>query len=107
MCNTKVEFQFGKAMWSKESRKHLHAGSCEYCRDFYEGLNPMPPSLCICYGTHPYPHLLSTNDEHQKVIEEHKHESSPHHQWWEWLLNPPGYFEIGFPVTQEAAEINS
>ncbi|KZT04876.1 uncharacterized protein LAESUDRAFT_727450 [Laetiporus sulphureus 93-53] len=122
--NAGVEFQFDEVVRNKESRKHLHADDCECCRGYYEGLNPMPPRLQRPLWRSPSPskrkheHGPSTSsartvlapdsdDERQQAIEEHKREISRHRQRWERPLTPPGYWEIGFPDTQEAAEINA
>jgi hypothetical protein len=42
----------------------------------------------------------------QHVIAEHKQAISRHRHQWARASTPPGYWNIGFPNTQEAADIN-
>lgn len=42
----------------------------------------------------------------QHNIELHKKEISRHRHNWERATTPPGYWNIGFPSTQEATDIN-
>jgi hypothetical protein len=44
--------------------------------------------------------------EQEQDIASHKHAISRHRHQWERAPTPPGYWNIGFPSTQEALEIN-
>ncbi|OCH88711.1 hypothetical protein OBBRIDRAFT_836365 [Obba rivulosa] len=44
--------------------------------------------------------------DQEQAIMEHKHQISRHRHQWERAKTPPGYWDIGFPDTQKAAELN-
>jgi hypothetical protein len=46
------------------------------------------------------------DSERQTAITLHKQAISRHRHHWERPRTPPGYWNIGFPDTQEAANIN-
>jgi hypothetical protein len=46
------------------------------------------------------------DSERQTAITSHKKAISRHRHHWERPRTPPGYWNIGFPDTQEAADIN-
>lgn len=48
----------------------------------------------------------SMDEEERSRISDHIHQISRHRQQWERPKTPPGYWNIGFPDTQQAAEIN-
>ena len=56
---------------------------------------------------------ISFGDENESssataaAIEEHKNAISRHRQPWERAKTPPGYWNIGFPDTQEVAAMNA
>ncbi len=41
------------------------------------------------------------------AIEQHRNAISRHRQQWERAKTPPGYWNIGFPTTQEVAAMNA
>lgn len=49
---------------------------------------------------------FGTSDGRHRQIEDHKKSISRHRHQWARGNTPPGYWNIGFPSTQEAAEIN-
>ena len=59
------------------------------------------------------PVRISFGDENESssataaAIEEHKNAISRHRQQWERAKTPPGYWNIGFPDTQEVAAMNA
>ena len=59
------------------------------------------------------PVRISFGDENEgssavaAAIEEHKNAISRHRQQWERAKTPPGYWNIGFPDTQEVAAMNA
>lgn len=46
------------------------------------------------------------SDGRHRQIEDHKKSISRHRHQWARANTPPGYWDIGFPSTQQAAEIN-
>ena len=46
-------------------------------------------------------------DERQRATEVHRQDISRHRHHWAPPVTPPGYWDIGFPDTQTAAEINA
>ncbi|EPQ58530.1 hypothetical protein GLOTRDRAFT_120220 [Gloeophyllum trabeum ATCC 11539] len=97
--NGGVNYQFSAVVRNKEERRHLKGGDCECCRDYYEGVGPLPtrpaPPL---WNDQPLPATPSTS--------RHRNEISKHRHHWAAPRTPPGYWDIGFPDTQEAADIN-
>jgi hypothetical protein len=49
---------------------------------------------------------LGPVDEWNRQVEDHKKAVSRHRHHWPRARTPPGYWDIGFPDTQEAAKIN-
>ena len=54
-----------------------------------------------------FPYDIEEDDEDSRAIEQHKQEISRHRQHWARAATPPGYWNIGFPDTQEVAEMNA
>ena len=46
-------------------------------------------------------------DENEAAIEQHKAVISRHREHWARAETPPGYWNIGFPDTQQVAEMNA
>jgi hypothetical protein len=46
------------------------------------------------------------DDDRREDIAAHKQAISRHRQQWTRAQTPPGYWNIGFPTTQEAQDIN-
>jgi hypothetical protein len=47
-----------------------------------------------------------STDRRDNDIAQHKKDISRHRHNWERASTPPGYWNIGFPSTQEASDIN-
>lgn len=65
---------------------------------------PVTPS-----GARPVCHhqnAASSGSSHNDAVKAHKQEISRHRHHWERPTTPPGYWNIGFPTTQEAEQIN-
>ncbi|KAJ6625867.1 DNA repair protein endonuclease SAE2/CtIP C-terminus-domain-containing protein [Mycena sp. CBHHK59/15] len=107
-------FQYDEVVRGRDDRRHMEAGDCECCRDYYEAIGSMPnrlqpplwrspssspsePKPCFRAGSAP----KDTAD-----ITSHKQAISRHRHHWARASTPPGYWNIGFPSTQEAADIN-
>ncbi|EMD37051.1 hypothetical protein CERSUDRAFT_114952 [Gelatoporia subvermispora B] len=134
--NNGLGFQFDDVVRNKQQRKNLHADDCECCRDYYEAIGPLPSRLRPPLwrspestpskpSSRPHKHLggalsttaLSSTDsqdeppttadaEQADAITEHRHQISRHRHQWARAKTPPGYWDIGFPDTQKAAELN-
>ncbi|KAF4584900.1 hypothetical protein EYR40_001726 [Pleurotus pulmonarius] len=114
--NGGLDFQFEEVVRNKEDRKKLHAGDCECCRDYYEAVGPLPPRPQPPLWRSPEStptaqrHRASSSntspDSRTKTVDRHKQSISRHRQQWVRGRTPPGYWNIGFPSTQEANDIN-
>ncbi|EGN94222.1 hypothetical protein SERLA73DRAFT_115178 [Serpula lacrymans var. lacrymans S7.3] len=114
---------------NKEQRKQLLGDDCECCRDYYAGVGPLPPRLqqpmwrspspnsipttkplCKHRQTDTYATNVGASGSMEQVQEEeitrHKQAISRHRHHWYRPKTPPGYWDIGFPDTQEASDIN-
>ncbi|KAG5644445.1 hypothetical protein DXG03_008540 [Asterophora parasitica] len=132
--NGGLNFQYDEVVRTREDRRRMNAGDCECCRDYYEAIGPLPNRLQaplwrsppatpakLCTRHH---HLsasaskVSSNQAHQnpkadgtssnrcEEIASHRQAISRHRHHWERAKTPPGYWNIGFPDTQETEEIN-
>ncbi|KAM6494591.1 hypothetical protein JOM56_009214 [Amanita muscaria] len=54
----------------------------------------------------PFSQFGSNTDKHHSGIEDHKRLISRHRHHWARAVTPPGYWDIGFPSTQETEKIN-
>ncbi|KXN81962.1 hypothetical protein AN958_03370 [Leucoagaricus sp. SymC.cos] len=126
--NGGVSHQYEDVVRNKEARMRMDAGDCDECRDWYAAVGSMPPrdrgplwrspsttpvkKRCKRHAegsssdipTHESP--SSPSDRRQAEIESHKKLISRHRQNWARARTPPGYWNIGFPDTQEVREIN-
>ncbi|KDR79382.1 hypothetical protein GALMADRAFT_243412 [Galerina marginata CBS 339.88] len=127
--NGGLAYQYDEVVRSKDERRKMDAGDCECCREYYESVGPLPSRLQQplwrsppATPVKPCPrHLLSnSNEDHrdrirpspsrsvrrQSDIELHKKAISRHRHAWARATTPPGYWNIGFPDTQEVGDIN-
>lgn len=134
--NAGVVFQFDDVVRNKHERRRLDGDDCECCHDvrplfsvsfryshvkrvqYYEAVGPLPTlPRRPAWRSHPTtpvknhritesksPTLLKTPNE--QVVTLHKKQISRHRQQWKAPKTPPGYWDIGFPDTQEVADIN-
>ncbi|OAX43777.1 hypothetical protein K503DRAFT_680246, partial [Rhizopogon vinicolor AM-OR11-026] len=114
--NYGVDFQYDDVVKSREERKKMLAGDCECCRDYYEAVGPLPKPLQQPLWRSPsstptkkrrfsFDSLPDCKENHEE-IEHHKQEISRHRHHWYRAKTPPGYWDIGFPDTQETSDIN-
>ncbi|KAI0753341.1 DNA repair protein endonuclease SAE2/CtIP C-terminus-domain-containing protein [Daedaleopsis nitida] len=119
--NHGVGFQYEEVVRDKNKRKHMHAGDCECCRDYYEAVGPLPSRLQPPAWRSPESSPSKRRkgkrtrdsfedddeDKGEIEIEAHKNAISRHRQHWARAATPPGYWNIGFPDTQEVAQMNA
>ncbi|KAI0363977.1 hypothetical protein BV20DRAFT_1061585 [Pilatotrama ljubarskyi] len=115
--NEGVGFQYEEVVRDKRRRKHMHAGDCECCRDYYEAVGPLPPlpQGPLWRSPESTPSKpprgdsfgSTAEDATAAAIQEHKQAVSRHRQHWDRAKTPPGYWNIGFPDTQEVAKMNA
>ncbi|KAG1804237.1 DNA repair protein endonuclease SAE2/CtIP C-terminus-domain-containing protein [Suillus subaureus] len=114
--NHGVDFQYDEVVKSREGRKKMLADDCECCRDYYEGVGPLPKPLQQPLWRSPsstptkkrrlsFDSLFDCK-ENRDDIEHHKKRISRHRHHWYRAKTPPGYWDIGFPDTQETTDIN-
>ncbi|GJE97035.1 DNA repair protein endonuclease SAE2/CtIP C-terminus-domain-containing protein [Phanerochaete sordida] len=111
-------FKYEEVVRNKQERRRLHGTDCECCRDYYEAVGPLPARLqAPLWRTPPsspakrrpgHSHLAndSSGDEHDVDVQDHKQQISRHRARWEAPKTPPGYWNIGFPDTQEVEAIH-
>ncbi|KAK0199617.1 hypothetical protein DFS33DRAFT_1363553 [Desarmillaria ectypa] len=97
--NNGFDFQFDAVVRNKDERRQLHAGDCECCRDYYEGVGPLPKRLKQPLWRSPKKNATPSPARRKKGISRHRYN-------WAQGGTPPGYWDIGFPDTQEAKNIN-
>ncbi|KAF9007546.1 DNA repair protein endonuclease SAE2/CtIP C-terminus-domain-containing protein [Cyathus striatus] len=124
--NGGVAHAYDEVVRNKEQRKKMEASDCECCRDYYEAIGPLPPrqqgplwgtpspkrcrkhlGINADFPTSPTPGR-SSHHSHASTSEvaSHKAAISRHRQTWARAATPPNYWNIGFPDTQEVADIN-
>ncbi|KAK0451295.1 uncharacterized protein EV420DRAFT_1560120 [Desarmillaria tabescens] len=97
--NNGLDFQFDAVVRNKDERRKLHAGDCECCRDYYEGVGPLPKRLKQPLWRSPKKNATPSPVRRKKGISRHRYN-------WAQGGTPPGYWDIGFPDTQETENIN-
>ncbi|KIR34128.1 hypothetical protein I352_03362 [Cryptococcus deuterogattii MMRL2647] len=101
--NEGAAFAFHDVKRKKTERMQMHGGDCECCKGYYEAVGVMPKF-------HQAPswkdqEQLGGEDEEQ-AAREHLNKVSRHREDWVKPPTPPGYWQIGFPTTQEVEEQN-
>ncbi|KAF7361620.1 hypothetical protein MVEN_00505300 [Mycena venus] len=110
-------FQYDEVVRGRADRRHMEAGDCECCRDYYAQIGPMPPRLQAPLWRSPPSSpqgpkpCLRTGSAQLKEgadsdITSHKQAISRHRHHWASTSTPPSYWSIGFPSTQEVVSIN-
>ena len=88
------------------------------CAQYYEAVGPLPSRLQppVWRSPESSPSKRRSgkrtrdsfeDDDEKGEIEAHKNAISRHRQPWERAKTPPGYWNIGFPDTQEVAAMNA
>ncbi|KAJ3021677.1 hypothetical protein HKX48_008056 [Thoreauomyces humboldtii] len=85
-----VPFAYHEVVRNKERRKKMHAEDCPCCTGFYKTSGPLK--------AHAELGAPDSVDRIQKVGR-HRHLHKPPN-------TPPGYWDLNFPTTQEAVDIN-
>ncbi|KAJ6569586.1 hypothetical protein B0H19DRAFT_1136135 [Mycena capillaripes] len=108
--NGGVAFQYDAVVRGKEDRRRMEAGDCECCRDYYEAVGPLPsrlqPPLWRSPPNSPEKRKPCRHGGRDDAITSHKQAISRHRHNWAQGTTPPSYWNIGFPNTQEANNIN-
>ncbi|KAJ7924465.1 hypothetical protein B0H13DRAFT_2266774 [Mycena leptocephala] len=108
--NGGVDFQYDAVVRGKEDRRRMEGGDCECCRDYYEAIGPLPsrlqPPLWRSPPNSPEKRKPCRNGGRDDSITSHKQAISRHRHNWAQGSTPPSYWNIGFPNTQEAKDIN-
>ncbi|KAG9125578.1 hypothetical protein FRC07_007041 [Ceratobasidium sp. 392] len=122
--NNGMDFEFDAVVRDKNERRKLNAGDCIACKEYYEAVGPMPKRAGAPLWRSPPPegaqaskphtckhHHASAADTSTNMIEKEdvttrKQAISRHRHNWAPASTPPGYWNIGFPDTQQVADIN-
>ncbi|KAJ3856392.1 hypothetical protein EV368DRAFT_32482 [Lentinula lateritia] len=120
--NAGLEYQYDEVVRGREKRKRLIGEDCDDCREYYEAVGPMPPRLQPPLWKSPVksshnsdplskrcPHHRggrNTKKGSNNSNAVHKQNISRHRAAWARGNTPPAYWDIGFPDTQRAEEIN-
>ncbi|KAJ3812688.1 DNA repair protein endonuclease SAE2/CtIP C-terminus-domain-containing protein [Lentinula aff. lateritia] len=121
--NAGLEYQYDEVVRGREKRKRLVGEDCDDCREYYEAVGPMPPRLQPplwkspvkdSHNSDPKRNQPSKRNQQNRNtpstsapgIAAHKQNISRHRAAWARGNTPPAYWDIGFPDTQRAEEIN-
>jgi hypothetical protein len=128
-------YQYDEVVRKKDQRRRMHGGDCECCREvnrscyfvklvanilkqYYNNVGPLPNRLRQPLWRSPSRnqsksdalddslHGNSGTLRRQADIDSHQQAISRHRHTWARAKTPPGYWEIGFPNTQEVGDIN-
>ncbi|KJA18293.1 hypothetical protein HYPSUDRAFT_191202 [Hypholoma sublateritium FD-334 SS-4] len=107
--NGGLDYQYDEVVRSRDARKKMHAGDCECCKAYYEAVGPLPTRLKQPLWRSPTssPTKTAGASHRQADIDSHKKAISRHRHTWARAPTPPGYWDIGFPNTQEVSVINA
>ncbi|KAJ8082382.1 hypothetical protein PM082_008237 [Marasmius tenuissimus] len=114
------DYQFEEVVRGRENRRKMAAGDCEECREYYKAIGPRPDRLKQPLWRSPVREnknpSTSSSCNHRRAgtppspspshIDSHRQEISRHRYNWERAKTPPGYWNIGFPDTQEVEDYN-
>ncbi|KAK4685524.1 hypothetical protein P7C73_g4625, partial [Tremellales sp. Uapishka_1] len=92
------KYQYHDVVRKKDERKKMHGGDCECCQGYYEAIGTLPR-----FNQGP---VWKDDAETHADAKEHQNKVSRHRDTWEKAPTPPGYWQIGFPTTQEVAVQN-
>jgi len=109
-ANGGLAYQYDAVVRHKSARKKLHAADCECCRDYYTAVGPLPPRLqAPLWATPPKKKDGGAFDPESSPTraEQHRQAIGRHRQQWSGPRTPPDFWEIGFPDTQQVADINN
>ncbi|KIR53463.1 hypothetical protein I315_04056 [Cryptococcus gattii Ru294] len=101
--NEGAAFAFHDVKRKKTERMQMHGGDCECCKGYYEAVGVMPKF-------HQAPSWKDQEqpgeEDEEQAAREHLNKVSRHREDWVKPPTPPGYWQIGFPTTQEVEEQN-
>lgn len=103
-ANDGLDFEFSDVVRGKEKRKRMHGEDCECCKDYYEGVGPLPPRLQPPLWKSPSRKSSGSGQGQGQVLtprRERKKGISRHRNAWARAKTPPEYWNIGFPDTQD------
>ncbi|KAI5123623.1 hypothetical protein M0805_003437 [Coniferiporia weirii] len=103
--NDGLAFQFDEIVRGRRQRQKLDAGDCDCCKNYYDHIATLPDPVLPPVWKSPIANQI-LEDPHRGIGEIHKKRISRHRHQWAPPTTPPGYWNIGFPTTQEAADIN-
>ncbi|KAJ3201706.1 hypothetical protein HDU82_007915 [Entophlyctis luteolus] len=86
--------KFQEVVRDKAERRKLHGTSCACCNDFFEAVGPVAPILELGQTA-----IEGARNQHLQKV-------SRHRVRFEAPETPVGFWDVGFPTTQEVAENN-
>ncbi|KAF8609997.1 hypothetical protein BDV93DRAFT_601074 [Ceratobasidium sp. AG-I] len=131
--NDGMAFEYDSVVRDKNERRKMNAGDCIACKEYYEAVGPMPKRAGAPLwrspppedNQPPKPHTCKHHHgqgattgarvvsdpsgrpaEKEADLTAHKQAISRHRHKWAPASTPPGYWNIGFPDTQQVADIN-
>ncbi|KAG8738491.1 hypothetical protein FRC10_006804 [Ceratobasidium sp. 414] len=120
--NNGMAFEFDAVVRDKNERRKLIAGDCIACKEYYEAVGPMPKRTGAPLWRSPPPEGNQPSKPHtckhhhaaaetsanvaEKDAAARKQTISRHRHNWAPASTPPGYWNIGFPDTQQVEDIN-
>ncbi|KAG6335218.1 hypothetical protein ID866_3863 [Astraeus odoratus] len=111
--NQGLDYQYDTVVRNREERQRMLGDDCECCQDYYKAVGPVPVPQRPLWrspqrksGAYTRSCGEGNDKENTDDVEQHKQRISRHRHHWHRSKTPPAYWEIGFPDTQEASEIN-
>ncbi|KAJ7068233.1 hypothetical protein C8F01DRAFT_599368 [Mycena amicta] len=100
--NSGLGHKFAEVVRGK-ARESLPAHDCPECTEYYDAIGIMPPRLHAPLWRSPSSPPHSRADH----VCMHKNDISRHRAAWSPAKTPPGYWNIGFPDSEEVKRINT
>ncbi|KAI8587170.1 hypothetical protein BDZ88DRAFT_454333 [Geranomyces variabilis] len=84
------QHQYHEVVRNKDARRMMHAVDCPCCRDFYAACGPIKPLPELGFP--------EGRGDRMQNVGRHRHIHKP-------PSTPPGFWDTGFPTTQEAVQL--
>ncbi|KAJ3045213.1 hypothetical protein HDV00_011084 [Rhizophlyctis rosea] len=87
-----VGYKYQEVVRNRDERRKMHGEDCACCNEFYAAAGPVKP----------LPELGAPavdESDHVQLVSRHRY-------WSKNPSTPPGFWQVDFPSTQEAAELN-
>lgn len=97
--NTRGKYALDGVVRRKDDRKMLHADGCPCCSKFYSMAGPSHVSAGPMWRSPPRDHQVRRSQSTTTLQQVGRHRAN-----WRRSPTPPGFWDTGFPTTQEVAQ---